>query len=624
MYQHPIYPNLFKPLRINKLMLANRIFYAPVENYEDRALAGAAVMMRGTSGTLEDRRCRLSKGKWLFADSEIPRITKELTIIRRGGSLTELEIMHAGNRANVDKGDFVWGPSDDVRADGVTVKALDKEMMNTLIEDYANTAFKAKQIGYDMVMMHFAHGWLPSQFMSPGINHRSDEYGGSYDNRVRFPKEILRAVRKKVGRNYPVDMRISYYEDFDGAVNQDEVIRFIKECAEEGLIDCVNVSYGLHEGPDSTKNAIPGPFAKDCTFADGAKKIKEAVDIPVIVAGKILTPEEAEYVIKEGKADAVVVGRATIADPYWAKKAFEGRSDEIIPCIHCGKCFDKRCSVQLRNYMENLVPKEGELPKIDGYSKCVIVGGGPAGMKCALTAYERGYDVTLYEASDRLGGLLKVVDNDENKRELKRYKDYLIHMLSKTDVRIILNTKPDHMTIEKDNPDILILAMGSVPNTPPIKGVENAIQALDAHYMNDLGHRIVFIGGGLVGSEFAITLALRSHDVSVIDISDNIGGRFDNTTFKPYDLMNNLSNLHMYPNTNTLEIGKNYVVIENEDGNQKIECDNVILSTGFRSNNDNLSDYYGICPKTICIGDLRRPATIRETVEEAYFAVSGQ
>ena len=624
MYTHPKYPNLFKPLQINNLVLANRIFYAPVENYHDRALAGAAVMMRGTSGTLEEKHSRIKPGKWLFSKSELPRIKREITILKRAGSLTELEIMHAGVRAGVESGDYVLGPSDGVREDGTPIKGLDRQTMDLIIEDFANTCLKAKQVGYDMVMLHFAHGWLPSQFMSPYFNKREDEYGGSYENRVRFPKEILRAVRKRVGKAYCVDMRISYYEDFEGAASQEEVIRFVKECAEEGLIDCVNVSYGVHDNPDSTKNCIPGAFAKDCTFADGAAKIKEAVNIPVIVAGKILTPEMAEEVIASGKADAVVVGRATIADPYWAKKAFECRADEIVPCVHCGKCFDYRCTVQLRNNMEYLVPREGELPKIEGHKKCVIVGGGPAGMKCALTAYERGYEVVLYEASDKLGGLLKVVDNDENKRELKRYKDYLIHMLSKTDVKVIYNTKPTREMLENEKPEKLILAMGSVPNTPPIKGVEHAIQAMDAHYKNDLGKKVVFIGGGLVGSEFAATLALRGHEVTVIDILDNIGGKNDNTTFKPYDLMNNLDNLTMYPLTKTLEIKENSVVIENKDGIKEIEADNVILSTGFRSNNENLMDYYGICPSTITIGDLRRPATIRETVEEAYFAVSGQ
>lgn len=291
MYQHPKYPMLFSPLKINKLMLKNRIFYAPVEYYQDRALSGCAVMMRGTSGTLNDSRCRVAPGKWLFAGSEIPRIKRELTIIKRNGALTSLEIMHAGMLARVSEGDYVFGPSDGVREDGVIIRELDRPMMEKIIAEFVETACIAKRLGYDMVMMHSAHGWLPSQFFAPGINKRTDEFGGSYENRVRFPKMILRAVRKALGKDYPIDMRISAYEDFEGCMDQEEVIRFIKEVAEEGLIDMVNVSYGSQITFKNSGQATLSTFKPDMCYAKDAAKIKAAVSIPVAVVGKIMTPE---------------------------------------------------------------------------------------------------------------------------------------------------------------------------------------------------------------------------------------------------------------------------------------------------------------------------------------------
>ena len=186
MYMHPDYPNLFSPLCVNKLVLKNRIFYAPVEAYHDRAISGCAVMMRGTSGTLNDPKCRLSPGPWLFAGSELPRVKKELMLLKRAGALTSLEICHAGMQASIPAGGFAVGPSDGVREDGTIIKSMDGEMIGHAIEKFAETAVSAKKIGYDMIMMHFAHGWLPSQFFSPAINKRGDEFGGSYENRFRF------------------------------------------------------------------------------------------------------------------------------------------------------------------------------------------------------------------------------------------------------------------------------------------------------------------------------------------------------------------------------------------------------------------------------------------------------
>ena len=619
MYIHPRYPLLFSPLKVNKLILKNRIFYAPVEAYHDRALSGCAVMMRGTCGTLNDPRCRAKPGKWVFAESEMHRVREELMILKRGGALASMEVMHSGMLAVVPDGDYVMGPSDGIRKDGVIIKGMDSQMMEQVISSFVETVLIAKKIGYDMIMMHFAHGWLASQFLAPSINKRTDEYGGSIENRSRFPKMILRAVRKALGKDYTIDMRISAHENFEGCASAEEIIQFISEVSQEGLIDMVNVSYGGFTTDDESYTG--SPFSEDMCYADYAKAIKAAVNIPVVVVGKIMTPEHAEQILSEGKADAVVIGRASIADPWWAKKAFDSRPEDIVPCILCGKCLDKRCSVQLRNYNENFVPlilEKSSTPK-----KVVVVGGGPAGMRAAITACQKGHETILFEASGELGGLTKTSDYDEHKRALKRYKDHLITQLGKTNAKIVLNTKATPELIAAEKPDELILAMGSVPLVPNIKGIEFARGVVDMHWhMDEIGKRVVIIGGGLVGSEFAATLALRGHNVTIIEKEKYIGGENDDTMFKPHDLLVRLPNVVLMPNTDCIEIQKNAVIVDCQKKREELAADTIIIATGFKSNNDDILPFFNITPHTTMVGDLRRPATIRECEEEGFFAVA--
>ena len=616
MYRHPKYPNLFSPLKVNKLVLKNRIIYAPVEAYFDRALAGSAIMMRGTSGTLNDYRCRIQPGSWLFDPKVIKHTKEELMIIKRGGSFAALEVMHGGVNACVPAGDYVIGPSDGVRQDGRIIRGMDQVMMDDLIAKFVETVRLAKEIGYDMITMHFAHGWLATQFLAPAINKRNDRYGGSFENRALFPKMILRAVRQALGKDYPIDMRISAFEGFEGCATAEEVIRFINEVAEEGFIDMVNVSYGSH-----ATASIGNPFTPDMGFADYAKEIKQVVKIPVAAVGKIMTPAQAEQILAEGKADLVVIGRASIADPWWAKKAYEDRAEDIIPCILCGKCFQKCCPVQLRNYQETVIPlvlKKTKEPK-----KVVVIGGGPAGMKAAITAAQRGHKTVLFEASSELGGLIKAANYDENKRELKRYLDYLVNQVNKSDIELKLNVKATPDLVKAENPDQLILATGSLPLTPRIKGVEFAKQAVEVFTeLDKVGERVIIIGGGLVGSELAATLALRKHQVTLVEQTDVIGGRNDDTTFQPYRLLVTLPNVTMMTSCVCREIKEKAVILETAEGITELPADTVILAVGFRSNNDNIEDFYGITPQTTIIGDLRRPATIRECEEQGYFSVA--
>lgn len=343
-----------------------------------------------------------------------------------------------------------------------------------------------------------------------------------------------------------------------------------------------------------------------------------------------MTPEEAEEVIASGKADMVVIGRAATADPFWIKKAFECKSDDIVPCIRCEEgCY--RCSVNLRDDGDDKSLAPYPLTEAEVKKRIVIVGGGPAGMKAAITARERGHEVYLFEKGKELGGLLLCADCDEHKIDLKRYKEYLIRQVNKKGVNVILNTTPTKEQLENLKPDVMLLAMGSKPITPNIKGIDKSIvcQSVDAWLDNlqHVGNEIVVVGGGLNGCELAYTLSTRGKKVYLIEATDKLANR----TMNPYEntmrgrivlLVAKEKNINIYTSTTINEILSDGVIIKSNGKQEKINCDTVLLSVGMKSNNENLIDYYGIAPWTTVIGDLNRVANIRKTTEDGFFSVS--
>ena len=618
------YPNLFKPIKVGNIVLRNRMIATPTGpgTAKEKATGGYAMFILGSGAVDEPRSSFGNKFPYLFSKYQRQRTREQMDQARLGGAKVSLEIMHSGIYARMPEGDFVWGPCEGTNMYGNPIKALNEEGMNLICNAFSETARTARDFGFDMVMLHFAHGWLPAEFLSPAWNKRTDQYGGSLENRMRFPKQIIQAVRKAVGKDYPIDMRISAYEWIPESIEFGDVVQFIKEV--EPLIDMVNVSAGLDINHEGNVHMATTAFEPHMVNVDWAAEIKKHVNIPVSVVGAIMTPEEAEEVIASGKADMVSLGRMLLADPQWGRKTFENRSEDIVPCVRCMYCYhistnrmNVGCTVNPRYGREDLIPYEIEKAKKE--KKVVVIGGGPGGMKAALTAGQRGHQVILLEKEARLGGQLKVADYDDYKQDLKSYRDYLIRQIDKSNMEVRLNTEVTPAMVEKLKPDVLVVALGADTATPPIPGVEHARQAVDAYPdLDRMKGRIAVIGGGTIGSEIALELAERGNAVHLIEITDRLnakGNMLYRIAIRQH--MEKCGTLHAMVETRCKEIRADGIVVEKDGQEQFIEADHILLATGLHSRRELAQSFYGITQDTFIIGDSNRVGNVKDAVEMA-------
>lgn len=617
--------SLLKPIQINQMMISNRIMSAPMNEAlsVERSKCGAGILIAGCCGV--DMKNSWFDPGYMFAKENAQKTRKWLEFMKQGNSRVSLEIMHMGGVGRSSDHSVLLGVKDEVNEYGDKVKAMDCKDMDEVIHAFAKAAKDAKDFGFDMIMLHFAHGWLPAQFLSPASNKREDEYGGSYENRARFPLKIIRAVRDAVGKDYPVDMRISAREWIENGISWEEVKRFIQDA--ESDLDMVNISAGTDMDKNGNIHMVTSQFEKHMVNTKYSKELKKTLSIPVAVVGAIMTPKEAESIIENQEADLVVLGRSLLADPDWIKKYEEDRIDEIVPCIRCVYCMhwttnrrNQGCSVNPRYLREDFVSKQ--LIKTEHPLHISVVGGGPAGMKAALTASEKGHYVTLYERENRLGGKLIYSECEEDKQDLRRYMNYLIHQVTHSNVRICLNTPVSESTLKGKEMDVLILALGAEPIPINIKGSEKTISALDAYRMLDkFTGKVAIIGGGTIGCELALSLAKRGCSVQVIEKGDKLH-RQDNLL---YDLaldehLAAYPDIHFELNTSVIEITNNHIVCKKGEKEVLIEADHIIHAIGLKPCFKQAQKLYGFTHRTIMIGDCKKVGKVKDATLDGYFA----
>jgi 2,4-dienoyl-CoA reductase-like NADH-dependent reductase (Old Yellow Enzyme family)/thioredoxin reductase len=621
------YPHLFSPLKINRVMTKNRIVATPTGDFfEDKALGGAGIVITGHAIVEPGRSSYASPDEPdAFFKYEVESTRRRVLQAHQAGAKASLEIFHGGQHARVK--DFARGPVSFVREDGVEVRGMTEDDMTEVLALWGRTAREARDLGFDMVFLHFGHGWLPAQFLSPRTNFRTDEYGGSLQNRARFPLRILQAVRAAVGPDFPVDMRISAVEWMENSISFEDTLAFIRLA--EPYIDTVQISAGVDIGIQGNVHLATTNFEEHMPNVPWAAEVKRNVGIPVSVVGAIMHPDEAEHLIATGLVDMVALGRPLIADPDWPRKAQEGRADEIVPCIRCLQCYhistNRRnvgCSVNPRFWNEDFVPRQ--LTITPRPRRTVVVGGGPGGITAALTAVQRGHEVVLLEKEDVLGGQLQYVAREHYKEDIKAYLEYLLRQVKNSDIDVRTGVDATPGLVRDLRPDALVIAVGATEFVPPIIGLDqpHVMTGNEAILREDeIGDRVVVVGSGAIGTEIGLELArLKGKDVTMVDIGRTYAPQ-GNTLYREAlrQKIEDTPALRFQLESRCLRIDEDSVLVEDVDGvRHALPADHVIVSVGMRARSDLAQSFYGITPEVVSVGDCVRPRIIMDAVFEGH------
>jgi thioredoxin reductase len=401
-------------------------------------------------------------------------------------------------------------------------KELNLEEIAELVGSFGDAARRCRDAGFDFVEVHGAHGYLINQFLSPNANHRQDRYGGSFDNRIRFFLELLADIKAKAGDDYPVGLRINGEDYIDGGWTLDDALRLAPILEENGA-DYLHVSAGVY---GSSQLTIPSMYVEHGCFVHLAEAVKQVVTIPVVGVGRIKSPELADRILKEGRSDVVAMGRALIADPHLPEKARSGDLNAIRPCIGCCLgCIHAVLALEPGGCVVN--PDVGreyvmqaDEPASDPKS-VLVVGAGPAGLAAARMAAMRGHRVTVVDEKGRVGGLLRLAARAPGRGEIMDVIEFLVHEIERLGVALRLNTKPDDGLLDELQPDAVVLASGSLPDMPIIKGLFTT--KMDLCTVTEVlegkitGDRVIILGGGQAGLVTADFLAEKGREVAVLN-----------------------------------------------------------------------------------------------------------
>ena len=623
------YSHIFSPFTVQRMTTKNRIVmttmgtnfgehsgemsFLHINYYEQRAKGGVGLLTvenasvyspQGSNGTTQLR---------IDRDEFIPRLFNLCERVHKHGACISIQLNHAGASAMSSRtGEQPVSASNIPSKEGGEIpRPLEKDEIYMIVKKYGEAAKRAQIAGFDAVEIHAGHSYLLSQFLSPLTNKRTDEFGGSAENRARFTRLVIDEVRKQVGPFFPIFVRISADEFLDGGNTLDDCIDYLQYFGDN--VDVYDVSAGLN---GSIQYQLDANYMPDGWRSYMARRVKEAYGKPVVTVGNIRDPQVAEDILARGDADLIGMGRGLIADPDWVNKVEFGHEDDIRKCISCNVgCAGHRIGLNqpIRCTVNPAVNSGADYYKHKVNKPCnvVVVGGGTAGLEAACTAAEVGCTTFLIEKSNQLGGLASIISNIPDKTRMKDFPKYLIHRASKLhNLFIFKNTEANVDLVKNLNPDIIVNATGSTPTLPPITGLHDLvdkegtrvatvlkmIERMDTYPEDMKGQKVAVVGGGAVGLDVMEYFTEKGADVTMIEMLPIIGNGLDPVTKCDTQTKMKKYNVKQMTKTALQEVHNDKFVVKNPEG----EIEDVPFDYGF-----------------ICLG-MRASTPVLKDLEEAY------
>ena len=647
------YPHIFSPLTVKNMTIKNRIVMMPmgtnygeqngemsflhINYYEQRAKGGTGLIIvenasidspQGSNGTTQLR---------IDHDNYLPRLFKFCENIHRYGTKIAIQINHAGASAVSSRINMQPVSASDVpsKEGGEIPRPLSKEEILHIVKKYGEAAKRAQTAGFDAVEIHAGHSYLISQFLSPITNKRTDEFGGSVENRTRFCRMVIDEVRKQVGPFFPIMLRLSADELMEGGNTLDDTLEYLDYLQEE--VDIFDVSCGLN---GSIQYQIDANYLPDGWRSYMAKAVKEKFNKPCISMGNIRDPKVAERILADGDADLIGMGRGLIADPAWVNKVATGHECDLRKCISCNVgCAGNRIGVNrpIRCTVNPSVLEGDVYKKLHVNKNCnvVVIGGGTAGLEAACTAAEVGCNTFLLEKGNKLGGLASLISRIPAKNRLADFPHYLMHRAEQLEnLYIFKNTEGTPENIRKFHPNIIVSSTGSAPLLPPITGLKDRIDNENYNiysilgmisHINDFpkdleGKKVVVVGGGAVGLDVVEFFADRNADISIVEMMDQIGRDLDPVSKNDTKTMMKKHNVHQLTKTALLEVKDSSFLVKGDGEPYELPFEYGFVCLGMRSQGQlyqNLTEEFSSEDVEIMnIGDSQRARRIIDGTQE--------
>ncbi len=642
-----MYPHLFQPANIGTLQLKNRLIGAAtvtnmatvdgsvsertIAHYARRAKGGVALV------TVEMTTFHPSGRAWVYMlnlwdDKYIPGFKRLVDAIHANGARCTIQLGHGGrqtNRAHVHQRPVApsaiaqfpeWHPFH------VMPRALRKEEIVELVDAIGEAAARAQQAGFDGVEVHGAHGYLFHQFLSPAGNLRTDEYGGDTVGRARFICDAIRAIKQRCGSDFPVICKIDGDEHVAGGIGPDEACRIAQYIAQAGA-DAIEVSAGCAA---ALSYILPPACMPSGINADAAAAIKASVSIPVVVVGKVDTPELAEQILAGGQADFVAMARALLCDPDFPLKAQSGQAQEIRPCMYCNQgCNRVDHQFSITCVFNPTVAHEMEAGfALDAAAvprRVLVIGGGPGGLEAARVCATRGHQVTLCDAGERLGGQMLLAAMLNTKTSWIKMVDYYEHQMARLGVDVRLKTPVDAAYVRQHEPDVVIMATGAIPATPRLPGIGDHPQVLSVFEVLGgklpAGKRVIVIGAQRAGADIAAYLGSRGYDVHFVVRGTDLSYVATNEGLSTRPLLIEelkACGVDFLFDTDAMAVNAAGVILRRNGVEEIAACDAIVTATGLRPAN-HLKRSLREGPWSLyLIGDCVAPRGFEDAIREAF------